>query len=547
MKGNVILKKERVSKDPLVLNLKQFAELFPLILLDTDFQRYFRWKSKRGADFWASVMVGLGNIEIKVVSIEKALEWAQEINDDESLQYFWQAKTKGYKYVSLDGNSRSTWNALFVLGFSPKIMKSIKGQQSSITDGSYDLSVTWNPNNFKGYPWWATLVSMTRRDKKGNSFYPKFGLYEIASESQITNAGLVKYNGTTKVKLDDVDVKNLIQMFTDVTSMVKFEVEVWEKITKPEMHLMFVNFNQNEAINNQDHRNAWNVDMSYLVRNLPTSIIKVIEANMKESEVLARGHHEMIGFCQLYKDKRTTLEAKGTKLTSGELNTYWKNTTRKNGRSLDSLETRVWNIFTKLVSTQDRILESRAFFLDLFLIALWLGENNISTSIIDSYGDDPSEGWEEVMGLHTDWMEQQHNRGPVFKVSKGRGDWDSYRGGISYFTYSSSVDDNEWSKSLWSYLDNQLKKQGDDNTLLVQREKRVNVNTSSMRTILWKKQKGICPLTGNKIPFSDILNTSRKDGGYEVDHIVSLDKGGTNDIENLQLVDAIENAKKSNK
>ena len=544
----VILKKDRVSKDRLVLNLKEFAELFPSILLDTDFQRYYRWKSKRGDDYWKSVMVGLGNIEIKVVSIDKALEYAKEVEDDESLQYFYEAKRKGYKYVSLDGNSRSTWNALFVLGFSPKILKSIKGQQSSIMDEKYDLSVEWNPNNFKGYPWWQTIVSMTRRDKKGNTSYPKFALYEISSESNIAKAGLVKYNGTTKVKLDDVDAKNLIQMFTDVTSMVKFEVEVWEKITKPEMHEMFVNFNLNEAINNQDHRNAWNVDMSYLVRNFPTEIIKVIESNVKESEVLARGHHEMIGFCQMYKDNRTTLETKGTKLTSGELDKYWKDSKRKNGRSLDPFETKVWNSFTKLASTQNRILESRAFFLDLFLISLWLGENNISTSIIDSYGDDPSEGWEQLMGLHTDWMEHQHNRGSVYKVSKGEGDWNAYRGGISYFTYSSSLDDNEWSKSLWSYLDNELIRQcNDDNAFLVQREKRVNVNTSTIRTILWKRQNGICPLTGKTIPFSDILNTGRKDGGYEVDHIKALDKGGTNDIENLQLVDAVENAKKSNK
>lgn len=544
----MVLKNERVSNERMVLNLKEFAELFPSILLDTDFQRYFRWASKRGASYWNSVMKGLGNIEIKVVSIEKALEYAKEVKDDESLQYFHDAKRKGYKYVSLDGNSRSTWNALFVLGFSPKILKAIKGQQSSIGNKTYDLSVEWNPNNFTDYSWWTTLATMVRTDKRGNRHYPKFALYQISSRANILQSGIVKYNGNTKLQLDDTDINHLTQMFTDVTTMVTFELEVWEKITKSQMHEMFINFNLNESISNQDIRNAWNVDMSYFIRNLPTSIMNVIEAGMKENDVMKRIHHEMIGFCQMYKDNRTTLESRGSKLTSSELDKYWENKVRPTGRSLDESESKVWNAFIKLVSTQDRILESKAFFLDLFLIALWLVENNISTSIIDSYSDDPKEGWECLMGLHSDWMEQQHNRGSVFKVSKGRGDWDGYRGGISYFTYSSSLDDNEWSKSLWSYLDNELIRQcDDDNAFLVQREKRINVNTSTIRTILWKRQNGVCPLTGKKIPFSDILNTGRKDGGYEVDHIKALDKGGTNDIENLQLVDAIENAKKSNK
>ena len=69
----------------MVLNLKEFAELFPSILLDTDFQDITDGKSKRGDDYWKSVMEGLGNIEIKVVSIDKALEYAKEVEDDESL------------------------------------------------------------------------------------------------------------------------------------------------------------------------------------------------------------------------------------------------------------------------------------------------------------------------------------------------------------------------------------------------------------------------------------------------------------------------------
>ena len=50
----VILKKNECPKTDWFSILKEFAELFPSILLDTDFQRYYRWKSKRGDDYWKS-------------------------------------------------------------------------------------------------------------------------------------------------------------------------------------------------------------------------------------------------------------------------------------------------------------------------------------------------------------------------------------------------------------------------------------------------------------------------------------------------------------
>lgn len=540
------LKNNRVCKKGKTLNLLEFANLFPQILLDTDFQRYFRWKSSRGQDYWKSLMNGLGNIDIKVVSIEAAIEYAEEIRDSHSLIYFNNAKSAGYKFISLDGNSRSTWNALFVLGFTPNVLRTIKGKQNSILDKKYNLSVTWNPDDFKDYSWWKTLSEMSKKNKKNGTFtYPKFALYQISSENHIKKSKFVKYDGTKKVQLSDDDIKNLIQMFKDVTSCIKFDLEIWEKITKAEMHEMFINFNQNESINSQDIRNAWNVDMSYFVRNMPPEILKFIGDNMAEGHVMKRAHHEMIGFCQMYKDRRTTMLSKGTKLNSSELNTYWK---ERVGRTLLEDESKVWRIFVKLASTQDRILESRAAFMDIFLISLWLVENKISTSVIEAFCDNPNQGWEKIMKLHADWMEKQYNRNTVFQGTKGNVDWDTLRGGIWAFTYHSSDTENEWSESLWSYLDEEFKQQClSDNPYLIKQTERANVNTPTIRIILWKKQDGICPLTGKEIIYFDINKTGRKNGGYEVDHIIPLDKGGTNDIENLQLVYALENAKKSNK
>ena len=49
-----------------------------------------------------------------------------------------------------------------------------------------------------------------------------------------------------------------------------------------------------------------------------------------------------------------------------------------------------------------------------------------------------------------------------------------------------------------------------------------------------------------KIPFTEICNTDRN-SGYEVDHIIALDNGGTNDFDNLQLTSGKINAQKGTK
>lgn len=544
------LKHDRVCKSGMTLNLLQFSQLFPKILLDTDFQRYFRWKSSRCKEYFKSIMDGTGNVHIKINSIDAAIKHATEVRCHESLEYFKKAKKNGYEYVSLDGNSRATWNALFVLGFDDTVLKSIKGKSSSIKNKKYNLKVEWNPSDFKDYPWWETLSSMSKEENKIIQ-YPNFALYNISSKKSITKSKLCKYVGNEKVKLNDNDTSNLIQMFNDVTSKVKFEIEVWTKLTKSEQHKMFVNFNLNESINGQDIRNAWNVDMSYYVRNISKSVLETIENNMKESDILKRAHHEMIGFCHMYQDNRTALKLK--KMTPKLLDLYWKTKVRESPyrRNMNAEETHIWTIFEKLVKTRNRILESRAMFLDIFLISLWLHTNNISTSIIDELRDEDGVekiGWSTIMKLHADWMTSQHNMGNVYNVVKGKSDWNAFRGGIWAFTYGTQSEPNKWSESLWSYLDDKLKNQeNSENSYLVPRKKRKDVNTITIRTILWWMQGQKCAATGKVIPIDDVLKTGRNSGGYEVDHRTSLDKGGSNDIGNLQLICAKKNGEKSNK
>jgi hypothetical protein len=65
----------------------------------------------------------------------------------------------------------------------------------------------------------------------------------------------------------------------------------------------------------------------------------------------------------------------------------------------------------------------------------------------------------------------------------------------------------------------------------------------SVRYELWKMQSEKCRETSKVIPFSELLNTDL----WQVDHIVPVTRGGTNDISNLQLICAKENNSMSNK
>jgi hypothetical protein len=136
-------KQSRIDENDLKLTALELANLFPKIFLDVDFQRWMRWPSVRGKEFTISICKGIGNVEIKLVSIKDAIEYAKEISDIDSLKYFTRLQSNGYEYVSLDGNSRSTWMTLFVLGFTPLVINSIKGPKTDMHNGTYDLKLDW--------------------------------------------------------------------------------------------------------------------------------------------------------------------------------------------------------------------------------------------------------------------------------------------------------------------------------------------------------------------------------------------------------------------
>jgi hypothetical protein len=432
--------------------------------------------------------------------------------------------------------------ALFVLGFTPLVVNSIKGPKTDMHNGTYDLKLAWEskwlPQDEK---FTQTIAFMTRKAKNNVEVPPSFALYQIKDEETIRKQNFCKYtNGSKKEELSDEDIKSLVQMYKYYTESIVFSVEVWKKIRKNEMNELFINFNKNESIVKQDIRNALDVGMSYSVRSMNNKLKKCLENQMSVTDIQSRKHHQMVGMCMLYDKHETELKRGAAFNATGALDKFWIET-RPN--TFTSKENEIWDIFVKLASLQDNCLNSASLFLDIFAIARWLVHNNIATSLIDNDIDINGDnvGWEKVMRLHSEWMQEQFNKGSIFKVSGGKGDWTAYRNGIKFFTYKDETGSVEWSQSLEDFLLKNKEKAG-----FISKTKRENVNKYEIRLALWIKQNEIDPLTNMHIPFTEICNTDRN-SGYEVDHIIALDNGGTNDFDNLQLTAGKINAQKGTK
>lgn len=533
--NNINFKQNRVAEKNLKMNMIEFAMIFHRIYLDEDFQRWFRWAQERGLQFIISAFEGLGNTDIRVVCIESALEYSKLVADIESIQYFENLKSQGYLYVSLDGNSRSTYNALQISGFSKQVLSSMKGPVTDIISHRYNLQIEWNPEWMPMDKKFTQTIGLMTKINRKNKSLPSFALHQIQDRKTIEKQNFVKYNGgKNKIQLDDNDILDLLEMYEYFTKGVIFSIEVWEKVTRKDLNALFINYNKNEKIIKQDLRNAMNCGMSDIVHNLPNDLKKCLESNMSVDSILIRQHHEMIGMCMMYLQHETPLK-NGRAFNSGaQLDKFWAETRQS---TFTDIETAIWNVFIKLSKVQLNSLKSNSFFLDIFAIAKWLIQNNISISLIDEMVDENNKkiGWENVMKLHATWTSEQMNKPATYKLGKGLVDWTAYRGGIRSFC------NKDWVVSLEDFLTKNRESSG-----LIIKNVREDVNKPEIRLALWHKQNGIDPSTGKKIPFSDVLNTNRN-SGYEVDHKDPLDKGGFNEFSNLQLISGTLNAQKSSK
>lgn len=108
--------------------------------------------------------------------------------------------------------------------------------------------------------------------------------------------------------------------------------------------------------------------------------------------------------------------------------------------------------------------------------------------------------------------------------------------------YSSCNDTTSGPELLerYNYIMKDLKNIGDNIITEIDSER---LFTDFQRYEMWKRQDGICPLTGELIPEEEINNHDL----WAADHIVPFSKGGKTVIDNGQLINKKSNLKKGNK
>lgn len=104
--------KSKETKTDTYINF--FHKNFQKIYLDLSFQRKGAWELKDRIEFLKSLLLGYNFTPIIVANIKECLAEAQKNNSIEDINYFQNLFNKNYKYVSIDGNNRSTTINMFL-------------------------------------------------------------------------------------------------------------------------------------------------------------------------------------------------------------------------------------------------------------------------------------------------------------------------------------------------------------------------------------------------------------------------------------------------
>ena len=114
--------------------------------------------------------------------------------------------------------------------------------------------------------------------------------------------------------------------------------------------------------------------------------------------------------------------------------------------------------------------------------------------------------------------------------------------GISYDYKSAGrfhIEFIKWNFDIWiEALNNYIERT--ENVISVDS---IRLASPYQKLLLWKRQGNICPQTSKKIPFDEILDSTK----WQADHIVLYKDGGLTELDNLRLVDASFNLKRKTK
>jgi len=90
-------------------NLKNFIKEFndKKVYYDPRFQRRVVWNTDNTNKYFKSLTRGWTITPIVVLEVDSCIEYSETVGDGPAAEYFEDVKSKGYKYISLDGQNRS--------------------------------------------------------------------------------------------------------------------------------------------------------------------------------------------------------------------------------------------------------------------------------------------------------------------------------------------------------------------------------------------------------------------------------------------------------
>jgi hypothetical protein len=134
----------RFDKDPKPKSLNSIRKLYEKTLLDGSFQRWggishgSGWSAEDGRDYLREVLTGAVFNKIILADVERCLQWAHEIGDQESIKYFEERREEGHTYVSIDGNNTSSMISAFLENHPELYFRDGKGNKKYFKDFSDD-------------------------------------------------------------------------------------------------------------------------------------------------------------------------------------------------------------------------------------------------------------------------------------------------------------------------------------------------------------------------------------------------------------------------
>jgi hypothetical protein len=322
--------------------------------------------------------------------------------------------------------------------------------------------------------------------------------------------------------------------FTDYLKKTDIPITQINYASKPKLHVIFRNVNKGASLNSQEDRNCIDVPIAEIVRTYANKNMVWFGNQFSDESINKRAHESFIAwgygcvqdfgnvFTSAFGEK-PEFQMKETNITNHyEKDTISVETIKQTDICLKKLK----EFVDQTNSGENFVSGNTQFTRALLGFTYRLRKNYTNHSWKDI--------WSFVWTNHQEWLKSDVSY-KFNHISQKRTYNDMTSSGALYLP------------TIFQFL---VRLEGlmVMNGMMKVRHARGSVSTHDIRMELNTKQKGICPLTGNKI------NGYNDTGKYHVDHIIPLSVWDVkehgedpNDISNLQLVEKRANLKKSDK